>query len=360
MTCPRDDFYTPTELADKLASLVVEDGIKSVIDFCVGDGDLLKAVKNRIPTVECYGTDIEVETIERLRKSQKDWTLNVCDFTNTEWFDCLRGLGDRKYDLIVLNPPFTCKGSTVCRTTFEGVDYSISTAMLFVTNALKYRADNGVLYAILPSSCAYSQKDGKLWAYLREKYNLQVLEIPERMYWNNCSASIILVSVGGKIKRETHEMLSFDFSSLPIERIVRGHISPHEANYVEGRKGVKFIHTTNLQNNCVVNCSRICLDKSRDIDRYGSVAFSGPAVLIPRVCNPNQGKVCLYKEKAMFVPSDCVIALCTKSVNDAMIIVDTICEQWLQFRTIYQGTAAKYTTMERVLNLFGKVPMKKM
>ena len=73
--------------------------------------------------------------------------------------------------------------------------------------------------------------------------------------------------------------------------------------------------------------------KSRDIERYGRVALSGPAVLI---CNPNQGKVCVCKEKAMFVLSDCAIVLCTKSINDAMLVADTICEQWLQFRTIYQ------------------------
>lgn len=94
--------------------------------------------------------------------------------------------------------------------------------------------------------------------------------------------------------------------------------------------------------------------KSRDIERYGRVALSGPAVLIPCVCNPNQGKVCVCKEKAMFVLSDCVIALCTKSINDAILVADTICEQWLQFCTHLSGTAAKYTTMERILKIFGK------
>ena len=66
-----------------------------------------------------------------------------------------------------------------------------------------------------------------------------MLEIPERMYWNDCSASVVLISIGGKTKRETGKM--FNFSFLPVEKIFRGHISPHEANYVEMGKGVKYI-----------------------------------------------------------------------------------------------------------------------
>ena len=347
----RDNYYTPIELADKLVSLIIEDGIKTAIDFCVGDGDLLKAVQRRFPNVECFGTDIAIEAIEPLRKSQPEWKLEVCDFSCTEGFDALTDFGYRKYDLIVLNPPFTCKGSSICKIEFENIAYNVSTAMMFVTNALKYRADDGVLYAILPSSCAYSQKDRKLWDYLIKKYNLQILATPNRMYWQDCSASIILVSIGGREEREQVVEKLYDFTTLPIKKIVRGHISPHEANYVDGRKGLKYIHTTNLQKNKIVNCSRVGLSKEHNVERYGNVSYEGPAVLIPRVCNPNIGKVCVYKCKSKFVPSDCVIALCAKNIEDAILIADTIREQWVHFRTIYQG---KYTTMERVQKLFDK------
>ena len=35
MNILRDDFYTPTELADKLASYIIEEGGASAVDFCV-------------------------------------------------------------------------------------------------------------------------------------------------------------------------------------------------------------------------------------------------------------------------------------------------------------------------------------
>lgn len=355
MTCSRDDYYTPTVLADKLASLIIEDGITTVVDFCVGDGDLLKAVKNRFPHINCYGTDISEESISILKKTHRDWILGVCDFTNIGSITDLQGVGDRKYDLIVLNPPFTCKGSSIFKINFDGIDYNVSKAMLFVANALNFRANNGVLYAILPSSCAHSKKDVKFWTYLRENYNLQVLETPERRYWHNCSASIILVSIGGRLQREFNMTLSTNFSALPVIDICRGHISPHVVKFAKNNSGVRYIHTTNMQSNCIVNYSRICLPYKRNDEHWNRIVISGPAVLIPRVCNPNKSKICVYRDKELFVPSDCVIVLSTKSIKDAIYISDFLCEHWSQFKTIYQGTAAKYTTIERVLKIFGKV-----
>ena len=53
-----DSYYTPPLLADKLVSFIVSSNISSAVDFCVGDGDLLKAVAKRYGDVELYGTDI--------------------------------------------------------------------------------------------------------------------------------------------------------------------------------------------------------------------------------------------------------------------------------------------------------------
>ena len=355
MNCFRDIFYTPEILADKLASLIIEDSITSVIDFCVGEGNLLKAIKKKIPEVKCFGTDISEKSISLLQKTHKDWKLDICDFTNMDSIKSLKGLGDRKYDLIVLNPPFTCKGSSIYKTTFDGVEYTTSTAMLFVTNALNFLAKNGVLYAILPSSCAYSNKDFKLWKYLREYYNLQILENPEHRYWHNCSANIIIVSIGGVEKREIDSNQNFDFNSLPIENISRGHLSPHEVKYVKNNDGIIFIHTTHLKNNAVISSNRIYIPKKRNGEPRTCEIYSGPAVLIPRVGNPNKSKICIYKKKDFFIPSDCVIVLSTKSIKKAVYVTNYLCDHWIQFKNIYQGTAAKYTTMERVFKLFGKL-----
>ena len=46
-----DSFYTPQHLAKRLASFITERNIKTAIDFCIGNGDLLKAVQNRFDNI---------------------------------------------------------------------------------------------------------------------------------------------------------------------------------------------------------------------------------------------------------------------------------------------------------------------
>lgn len=341
-----DAYYTPEVLADKLINYISEDNITSAVDFCVGDGKLLDAVTRRFPNVQCYGNDITSKVIETLREKRKDWVLSLCDFTDEESFEAILGVGDRTYDLIVLNPPFTCKGSTICNVMFDGETYHVSTAMRFIVRAMKYRAKNGLIYAILPSSCAYSLKDKKLWNYLESNYNLQVLEDSDRMYWSICSASIIMVSIGGQVHASRNiDVDGFDFKTLPIIEVIRGRISVHNASYTDGHKGVKYIHTTHMQGGKIKSSLRV--------NAAPCYQVQGPAVLIPRVCHPNRGKVCVYAGYSKIVPSDCVIVLRTATSDDASIVAERIIANWQQFVSIYQGTAAKYTNMIRVHDLFG-------
>lgn len=341
-----DAYYTPNRLADRLIGHVAEDGILTVADFCVGDGDLLKAVKRRFPETQCFGIDISEESIENLRKEHTDWTLGACDFMKREKVAKLQGIGDKKYDLIVFNPPFTCKGSTLCRIEFDGKAFKCSTALMFLTEALGYLKDTGVMYAILPIGCLCSQKDKALWNYLVEHYELKVLEKMDRQYWHTCSPNILLVSLKSEVTQaaEEHEE-GFDFTHLPIKEIVRGTIGMHEVKYAEGRKGRKVIHTTNMQRNQVKEVRRIQNGKQ--------YSMTGTAVLIPRVCNPNSGKICIYEGRSQYVLSDCVIALKTENMDDARIVYDALMEHWDDFREVYNGTGAKYTTMERLRVFFG-------
>lgn len=342
----QDKFYTPDRLADRLISYIAEDTIQTVADFCVGDGDLLKATVRRFPCVRCYGVDVSTESIQRLSKEHKDWYLGACDFMERDKVAKLQGIGDRKYDLIVFNPPFTCKGSTLCRIEFDGRMFKCSTALMFLTEALGYLNERGVLYAILPIGCLCSQKDKELWNYLEENYHLKVLEKMDRQYWSKCSPNILLVSLKSTVERPAiAQETKHDFTHLPITKVVRGTIGMQEVVFAEGRKGRKVIHTTNMRGNRITEVKRIQNGKQYTIQ--------GTAVLIPRVCNPNKGKICIYKEKSPYVLSDCVIALQTRNEEDAQAVFDALMMYWDDFREIYNGTGAKYTTMDRIRECFG-------
>ena len=341
-----DSYYTPPLLADKLVSFIVSSNISSAVDFCVGDGDLLKAVAKRYGDVELYGTDISDDALTKLSNDCPDWHLGKCDFRKDDSIGEVTFLIKRKFDLIVLNPPFTCKGSVVENITFEGIEYRVSTAMLFLMRALKFLASNGGLYAILPISCVYSVKDRKAWNYLKDHYNACILEEPNKVsFTSKCAPNIVLVYVGYYKVNGIEKSNAFDFSSLPVTTILRGCVRMQNPKYRKSKNALSLNHTTNLQKGELVKLKRIMTGQN--------ILVSGNGVVVPRVCNPTPNKVALLDEETVYALSDCIIVLQTSTRIDAERLRDGIIEHWCDFVTVYKGTGAQYTTLERLKALFG-------
>lgn len=341
-----DSYYTPPLLAEKLVDFVNQNQISTAVDFCVGDGDLLKAVNKRYGNVKLYGTDISNEAIIKLSKDYPSWHLAECDFKNEDSVANVSFLIKGHFDLIVLNPPFTCKGSVVERVTFDGREYRVSTAMLFLMKALEYLAPNGGLYAILPISCVYSIKDRSAWSYLKEAYNACVLEEPRKIsFTNKCTPNIVLVYVGHYKVRGVDLLDTFDFSSFTVTSIIRGAVRMNNLQYSKAKDAVPLIHTTNLKGGKLIKLRRVRLERTTLVSGFG--------VVIPRVCNPSKDKIVLLEEGTTYALSDCVIVLQTSSKLDAELLKNGIIEHWSDFASIYKGTGAQYTTLERLKNLFG-------
>jgi hypothetical protein len=72
---------------------------------------------------------------------------------------------------------------------------------------------------------------------------------------------------------------------------------------------------------------------------------TGPCVLVPRVCEPNVGKIVLYTGRAALALSDCVIGLICKNTLDAQALRDLFVREWPEFKSLYGGTGARYITL---------------
>ena len=338
-----DSFYTPTYLAEQLVGYIPDCGIQSVADFCVGDGRLLAAAHQRFPNAMLFGVDIDHDVIKVLLSQHCDWELRVCDFTNDEQ---VNKIIQKEFDLILLNPPFSCKGSIINIIEFEGMTFKVSTAMMFLLKAIRFLSEKGTMYAILPVSCVYSQKDRKAWNYLESKYNAYILAEHNRITFSGkCAPNIALVSIG-KLKNEISEIhrQSHKILSNAVIEVTRGSVRMQGLNYSECKKDVRLIHTTNLLNGRLTEVARIKGNYNRVEDGYG--------VLIPRVCNPNPQKIVLLKRKEKFVLSDCVIFLRTENADKAKEVYNSIMNNWQDFVQLYSGTGAQYTTLERVKKAF--------
>ena len=340
-----DSYYTPIPLADKLVSYITEKRIKTAIDFCVGDGVLLKAVERKFNGVDYYGTDISQDVIEKLNAETVNWTLGVCDFRDDVSVSTLPFLKDALFDLIMFNPPFSCKGGLVEHIVFDEKCFKVSTAMMFIMKALKYLSPTGGLYAILPISCVFSQKDRLAWQYLQEKYNACVLEEPKRMcFGKNCLPNIVFVYMGNNRRAIAEPFNTSAFLKLSIDRVSRGCFRMQNIAYSTSKKALRLIHTTNIYDGKLINMKRVVPSAHQIIDGFG--------VAIPRVCNPNSKKVALL-DGGKYVLSDCVIVLRTSTMESAVQVRDAIVNNWSLFKSLYKGTGAQYTTLERVKNMFG-------
>ena len=342
-----DAYYTPMPLADKLVSYIPEYPIQTTIDFCIGDGNLLKAVQKKFNNVQFFGIDISKNAIDKISIENSNWHLGVCDFRDNQSINKIQFLKNSKFDLIVLNPPFSCKGSIVEQIELDGILFKVSTAMMFVIKAIKYLATKGSMYAILPISCVYSQKDKLAWQYLQNNFNACVLEEPQRVYFDKkCSPNIVLMYLGYKKRTFPQIIANTDFSKLKVTNIVRGNIRMQKLSYCNSLDSIPLIHTTNIKNGKLVNIKRISPMVRLTIAGYG--------VVIPRVCNPSPKKIALLDGEKTYALSDCIIVLQTSTKDDAEQIYKHILCNWPIFENLYKGTGAKYTTLERVKNLFFK------
>lgn len=336
----KDSFYTPTSLAQTLVNYIPEKNIKTVADFCVGDGELLRAAVNRWPDAECYGIDISKEVIELVKKSHPSWKLDECDFFADDQRNKLPDLNIKDgFDLILLNPPFSCIGAAKRKISIDEQEFEASTAMAFLAIALKYMSKNGCVFAILPNSAAYSQKDKKIWSTLVSKYKLVICEEPRVNQFNGCSPNIILVS----LNVASIPCISKRLDKLPLTisqpNIFRGKISMHKIGTIDSN-GFYLVHSTNIYKDKLQNLS------IKIINRLSQV--TGPAVLLPRVGSPNPQKICVITKKETYVLSDCIIAVKTSSLKDAQTLKKSLTNNWNEFSNLYKGTGAKYITVERL------------
>ncbi|MDR2920796.1 MAG: SAM-dependent methyltransferase [Tannerella sp.] len=349
-----DTFYTPPELAEDLLSYVDCERVKKAVDFCVGKGELLKAAQAKFGNIKCYGTDIDNMIVDEIKESNPTWNIAVCDFTNKQSRENTSILKKATFDLVLLNPPFTCKGSKINKVEFCDCVFHVSTAMTFLVESLRYLSKGGSLYAIMPASVVYSAKDKKLVTAISEKYEIELLEEREKQLFKNCAPNIVLLKVKTKSTSiKSNSIIALD--SVPILfdakeyniSIFRGNLSVHEAVKYKNSKGLMYVHSTNLRNNTIV-LTKMTVSKAQSI-------INGPAILLHRVGKPDITKVCIVDDVDYYVLSDCVIAILGNNKETIQSLYDTIISKKDIFYSLYKGTGAKYITIERLkeaLNLY--------
>jgi tRNA1(Val) A37 N6-methylase TrmN6 len=339
----RDIHYTPPEVARQLVSFVADLRPSIVADLAVGKGDLLFEAERLWPRAKYLATDVDESAIRWLRRVRTAWNVGKCDIRSYQSRQASRVLKEAEgsVSLLLLNPPFTCRGGTRFEVpTPEGTLYA-STAVSFMMIAASYLDPNGTAVSVLPSGCLHSLRDAAAWDHIRTKYSVSVLSRQGRGTFADSAASIVIV----RLSPLQVPFAGIDSATAPQRshagisvRIIRGSCPM----YLEARSrtGPTLVHSTDLLG------GRVHLNGRRGSGVHRCV--QGPAVLIPRVGAITQEKVAVLDAGPSIMLSDCVIALKTESHLLAHDLKQQVVDNLPLIRAFYVGTGAPFITLERL------------
>lgn len=339
-----DPFYTPDKIAQEMVALY--DGHPNLIgDFCAGDGGLLRACEERFPQAQYFANDKSKRAYRKLLKRHLNWDVHNLDLLSDESLREVMHL-DGAFDLLLLNPPFTCKGE-LYKFIFDGLQFSASKALLFLIRSIRFLAREGRLLAVLPVGVLVAERDARLMAYLKRVYGFHIHrkvsgvsfagKEPNVILAELCRPAILAAYTPKKVRKQDYGFLH------------RGTLNVVDAtNSLMPKKGVTFIHTTNLV------AGKIVAAKTK-VSPSKSKVLEGPAVLVPRVGNPNIDKVVVVGDGTKCILSDCVIAILSRDNSSAYLIQNIIRAQKESFYRLYVGTGAKYITLSRLGKYIKKI-----
>jgi predicted RNA methylase len=347
-----DRFDTPASVSKKMVGAVVSRSQSVIADFAVGGGALLCAATERWPETKIVGADISPEAISALRRQHSDWNLVCVDFLDREGWSKSNLLESvtQKASLILLNPPFSCRGAKTFSVRYrDGERISCSLAIAFLINSLEFLEKGGEVVAVLPAGVLQSERDREAIRKLRATFSFDIVEEYGTRIFNGCSVRTFVAHiVSGKQGGEEALLVEGRTSVRMGSKVslMRGGIQMHSAEHCEDRAGLPLIHTTEMVNNKLLP-SRIFISRGASV--------CGPMILLPRVGEPKQSKIVIIENEQRFVLSDCVVAIISEGRGTLSEIYCYIIDNWLTFSRLYGGTCARYLTLRSLSHFLSSI-----
>lgn len=345
-----DRYYTPARLAKKMVWSVEKKQRGYIADFACGTGQLLSAASKRWPKSRLVATDICKSTITSLRRREPRWNISQCDFIKDSSRNRCKTINniEDNVSLALLNPPFSCRGSSRVKTVLgDEIVYS-SIAMAFVLNSTRYLTKNGQIIAILPQGCLNNDRDKHAWKYLQNIGQVEIIRANGHRIFAGCSARTVIMRFskmgnnqpGKELHRKYNNTidgkLTIDMQNIRMT-LIRGNIPMYSINGNQSKKFIPLIHSTELQNGSVL--------KPQHSSSLIHKQISGTFILLPRVGKPKKSKIALYRSKIPFTISDCVMAIRCANMREAKKAYQRLFEHWHHVEERYNGTCARHITI---------------
>ena len=339
-----DAHYTPPDLARSLVAAANDLSPRVVADLAAGGGDLLVQAEKVWPAARFVATNVDRAVVRRLARAKPSWMVGRCDLRNAKSRNSCHALRRVRgaISLLLLNPPFSCRGGTTFSVSTPDGSITASTAMSFLLLAKEYLATDGNVVTILPVGCLKNVKDAIALKYLQETYDVQVIGTQKRGTFPGSAATTALVRLTPKRSPITalpqaDPETKYEGARLRAQ-IIRGACQMHRLGVNTNDMGL--VHNTDIRR------GKVKLNGRKGRGKHRSV--SGLAIVIPRVGNLTRGKVGILDTEAPVMLSDCVIAIKPKMPDDIIALRNRIMGDFSMLRSCYAGTGAPFITVERL------------
>ncbi len=346
-----DAIYTPVNLATTMVTIVNRNP-KVVADFTCGDGGLLSAAAKRWPSAQFIATDVSRSALKRVRALGCVNITGRCDFLSSRSKAQCKALRDikGKVEVVLLNPPFTCRGGTRLFVGSEAFGVWCSTAMAFLLNSLEYIGPCGEIVAILPAGSMKSEKDRNAWSILRNICRIAIVSEHDHRTFGSCDPTTMIVHLKNgessppakEIAATTQEKRRKRTAGIEVT-LYRGKVQMHSV--VPGR--VPLAHSTDLRDHQLV------LNGHKT--NSSALSLKGLFVALPRVGAPMKEKVALCDVKRRVALSDCILALTCDDERHTIDLHKTLVSNWPLLKSLYAGTGAKYLTVANLADVLRKM-----
>ncbi len=331
-----DQIYTPESVATALVQAALGAPL-TIADFAAGEGALLRASAMRWPDARHLAVDIDRAMVAALNAAHPDWEVHEADFLEPPP-PLSRHRGG--VDLVLLNPPFSCRGNARHQSLVSGEPVTCSRAMAFVCSALPFLSARGELIAIVPASCLISAKDEGVRQAIGRGHAVEVLQPMQSAVFEGRAVAVAQI----RISRDQTRPNAWRLARLTAEVrrlhahykvwLARGSLSVHQVGEDQG--GSPFIHTTDLRG------GRYSSSGKRS-ERMAEIAQGECVLLLPRVGRPDARKLLLFEGPAVL--SDCLFRLRTEPAGHEEELRQVLEDHWPALAAIYGGSCAPYATL---------------
>ena len=336
-----DPYYTPSNLAISMATLGLGNQKRpnSVLDIACGAGALLDAIMQMAGPCPIYGIDVDDSTVATLTQRRPDWLLSAADALSR--VSVARSQASKmwgRFDLSVLNPPFSCRGPRTVEVVVDDFQLRCSPHMAFVLTSISALSLGGRLVAILPAGARRIVRDAAAWAAIDGACKAVIGCKNGRYSFPKVAASTEIHVIDRE--RSWLEPSDARFQSSEFCKCyqpVRGWLQMHSV--VEDTEGPLLVHSSNLANGDILVGSMKRVVTSRSL--------MAPAVLLPRVGKPNRLKVAIHRSGEVAL-SDCVFGVPCVSIQEAERLSARLKRSWQVIEDRYTGSCAPHLTLSNL------------